>query len=47
MIVLFGVCAPWLAHYKVSDSDGVYAKVRPYSAFFDKLGIGFWDGSRR
>jgi oligopeptide transport system permease protein len=45
IIILFGITAPWFAHYKVSDSDGVYAKVRPYSSIFDKLGIGFWDGT--
>ncbi len=44
-IVTFGVCAPWFTNYKISDSDGVYAKARPYSAFFDRLGLGFWDGT--
>jgi oligopeptide transport system permease protein len=44
-IVLFGIFAPFVASYKISDSDGVYAKARPYSKLFFNLGIGFWDGS--
>ncbi len=44
-IVLFGVFAPLASHYKISDADGIYAKVRPYNPLFAGLGIGFWDGT--
>jgi oligopeptide transport system permease protein len=45
VILLFGIIAPFFASYKISDSDGVYAKVRPYNPLFAGLGIHFWDGS--
>lgn len=43
LIVLFGIVAPFCTPYAVSDSDGVYAKMRPKIPALEAL--GFWDGS--
>lgn len=43
-IVLFAVFGPFFSQYKISDADGVYAKVRPKSELLSKIGI--MDGTR-
>ena len=43
-IVLFAIFAPFFSQYKISDADGVYAKVRPKSELLSKIGL--LDGTR-
>ena len=41
-IMLFAFITPLFSNYKISDADGVYAKMRPKVEFME--GTGFWDG---
>ncbi len=43
IIVIFALVAPVFSEYKISDSDGVYAKMRPKVSALEDTGI--WDGT--
>ncbi|MDR2506281.1 MAG: ABC transporter permease [Oscillospiraceae bacterium] len=42
-LTLFAIITPFFASYKISDADGVYARMRPTLDFME--GTGFWDGT--
>ncbi len=39
LIVLFGIVIPYISPYAISDSDGIYAKMRPKSKLLADVGI--------
>lgn len=41
-VMLFALITPIFSNYKISDADGVYAKMRPKVEFMENA--GFWDG---
>ena len=43
LILIFALITPYLAVYKISDSDGVYARMRPKIVALE--GTGFMDGT--
>ena len=45
-LVLFAIIAPFFTPYTPEYYDMTYAYVTPKVAFAEKLGLGFWDGTR-
>ena len=46
-LVLFAIVAPWCTPYTVSYEDITYRDAMPRNQIFYKLGIHFWDGTKK
>lgn len=47
LLVIFAIFVPIFSRYKTSDRDGYYAYVLPKNELFVKMGIHFWDGTKK